>query len=763
MNEPALTQKLTSPDEADRYRAVQTLANQGAVSELILALRDESWRVRRDAVNGLARHPDPPGIIVTLLKMLREQHQDIGALNSVIAVMAASNVDVIVPLVELLAGDEADLRIYAALILGHQQDLRATPALLNALDDPDANVRFHAIEALGRLRAAGAVEQLGQLLASGDFFLIFPALEALSRIGEARVASQVVPLLADPLLRAAAVTTLGAVGQTEVVEPLAALLDEPQAPVNEIAAALTAVYDRYDSQFGEGTHIADRTAQAISETGLTRLLDALPNAPAASLPDLARVVGWLEGATTARALAQILSQPAARREVVEALVRHGHHVTDLLITHLQDPDAETRQTVVLALGRIGDPTAVPALIKLLAFDSDLLVPTAGALAQIGDRRAFEPLLELLGHPHAVVRQAVISAINSLGHPEMPARAAHLLQDENPRVRESAARIAGYFGYDECVDLLFAACRDADAAVRQAAVENIVYLEDERVVPTLTAVLGEDEASVRQAAVRALVFVEPRAAWPLLLAALEDDATWVRYFAARVLGQIGFVEAWQPLARLAQADPAFQVRVAAMEGLGALGGVTAVTVLAPFIEAEEPDLARAAVTALGQVAHPAALPPLLSALRHDRPELRLHAISALEQRGGQGTAGALQWTAATDEDESVVQAALTALAELGTAAAVAALVAFTANPARRELCVAALAGLGETQIDWVARGLAHEKTAVRRAVVDALARMKHPYATEQLKQALQDEDTAVRLAAESALAVLGGSSELTIDN
>jgi HEAT repeat protein len=98
--------------------------------------------------------------------------------------------------------------------------------------------------------------------------------------------------------------------------------------------------------------------------------------------------------------------------------------------------------------------------------------------------------------------------------------------------------------------------------------------------------------------------------------------------------------------------------------------------------------------------------------------------------------------------------LQCLAELGTPEAVAALVAFTADPDKRNVCVSALASLDESLIDYVARGLTHEKKIVRLAVVDALARMKHPYATEQLKLALEDADSAVRVAAESALAIIG---------
>ncbi len=42
----------------------------------------------------------------------------------------------------------------------------------------------------------------------------------------------------------------------------------------------------------------------------------------------------------------------------------------------------------------------------------------------------------------------------------------LLNDPDPYVRESVVRIAGYFGFTECVDLLVERCRDANENVRR---------------------------------------------------------------------------------------------------------------------------------------------------------------------------------------------------------------------------------------------------------------------------------------------------------
>lgn len=752
--ERELAEALASPDEAARLRAAEALAVEGeSPAALMPALGDDSWRVRRAAADGLARRAGDD-TVTELLRTLRSQHDNLSVLNSALQVLAMSDVDTVTPLIALLNDPDVNLRMYAALALGQQRERRAVPALIAALHDEDVNVRYHAIEALGLLRATEALPELTAILGTADFFLAFPALDALVRIGDATAAPAIAPLLGDELLAAPAAEALGRLGGDDAVAPLAHALNSGRAPATVAARALAGLYDRYDAAYGEGAHIADLARQALQPAGMKALLDALPTAAGDDLRCLALVLGWLEGAAVERALTRLLGQPTARKEVIEALARYGARVTELLIEQLDAAELETRQAAIIALGRIGDVGAAPALIRMLDASPELAVVTAGALAKIGDRRAFTALLGLMGHEDASVRQAIVSALNSLGHPDMAAEMVVRLQDPNPRVRESAVKIAGYFGYDECIELLLAACADGDLNVRRVALEHIPYLDDPRVFGILQKALQQPQASVRAAAARGLAQVEGTAALQPLLAALQDRDAWVRYYAARSLGRHAFPDALPALARLAQEDPANHVRASAIEALGRIGGPRAVSILAPLAEAEDRDVARAALAALGSVGHPDALPPLLSALRSQQPGRQVDAIRALAERGGPGAAGALQWAAAADTNPTVIQAAIAALAQLATPEALAALVALTADETRREACIAALAQVGEAHADQIARGLAHAQPTVRCATVEALARMKRPYASELLATALDDPEAVVRLAAVQALDRLG---------
>jgi HEAT repeat protein len=742
--------------EAPAAQDAAQASHPATINALTGALADPNWQIRRAAARGLAQS-DQPDVLPHLLRVLRHEYNDITILNSALQALALLSTDNIDALGELLDDSDAEIRMYATLALsaGTQRDQRITALLLRALQDPDANVRYHAIEGLGKVGTADATDGLLTIVETRDFFLAFPALDALANIGDARVAPRIVPLLDNELLARPAIDTLGRLGDEEVVLPLVELLNRLDAPAMVVAQALASVYARYERKYREGGHIADLVQVTVSQGGIENLVAALDQANPAELRPLVSVLGWVQGRTVDRALAQLLARPELRREVIQALVRHGPQVTELLIGLLAADDPEVRQAAVVALGQLGDARAVPELTRVMVTDAELLVIAAGALAKIGDRRPFEALLSLLNHPDAAARLAVVSALNSIGHPEMAARVAPLLQAADPHLRESAIRVAGYFGYRECADGLLTACEDPDENVRRAAVVHLPYLDDDRAIPLLQQALRTDTPKVRAAAARAMGQVTGAA--PALLEALNDPDAWVRYGAARALGHNSAPDVLNVLVERANSDPAMQVRIACLEALGETGKEAAVAVLARVAGSDDLELARASLRALGQIIHPAAVPPLLEALRAPNPLKRLEAARALGQRRGPATADeveALRWIAAGDADASVAETAIAALGRLGTSQATAALIALAADPVRRRACVNALARLDDAGAADMATGLDYPQPASRRAIVEALAQMKRPYASELLGRALDHPDAGVRAAACMAFAFLG---------
>ena len=759
--ERALAADLRSRDPKVREEAAQRIAAAEAVEQpqaFTAALRAEDWRVRRAAVDGLARHAHRD-MLASLLTALREEHRDFNVLSSALQLLATSDVDVTGPLAELLQDGDNDLRIQAALALGEQRHPAAAAPLIAALEDPDVNVRFHAIEALGRLRAADAAEALSGIAEREDFFLAFPAIDALAQINDSRIAPRLVPLLERRDIGDAVADALAELGGADVVRPLVVLLNSGGGALS-IARALARLHDRYERHYGGGAYITDEFHAAISPAGSQRLIDAVAQAATADLRPLVIVLAWLRGPAVERALTRLLGHAEIRADVVEAIVRQDAGIVSQLLEQLDTPDAETRAAAVVALGRLGDRRATAPLTRLLDADRDTVIAVAAALGSIGDPAAYAALLPLLADDDATVRQAAIGALNSIGHPEMAARVRALLADPDPLLRESALRIAGYFGYRDSVDAAIACGSDPEERVRRTAIEHLPYFEDARALPALAAALAGDTPRVRAAAAQALAQVDAGAARPLLASALRDADPWVRYYAARSLGALRDAASLDVLAATAQGDRAPHVRIAALEAIGAANAPGAAEVLLPIAQEAHADLAAAALRGLGRVTDGRAASTLIAALRAADAQRRAAAVAGLRAQATVDAVEALAWTAGGDADAAVSAAASDALAEIGRRAgaagdaAVRALVGLTADAARREGVVGALGGLPRARIASVASGLSHAQPDVRCATIAALGRMRHPDASTAIRSALDDPEPRVREAAVTVLDSLG---------
>src|SRR4029450_769539 len=95
---------------------------------------------------------------------------------------------------------------------------------------------------------------------------------------------------------------------------------------------------------------------------------------------------------------------------------------------------------------------------------------------------------------------------------------------------------------------------------------------------------------------------------------------------------------------------------AAEGIGPLGGDSALAILSPLI-ADDTEVGLAAIRASGSICSEHAVSALREALRSRDAARRAAAVDAIAACGGAEAIELLQWTASSDEDGSVLQAAL----------------------------------------------------------------------------------------------------------
>jgi hypothetical protein len=175
---------------------------------------------------------------------------------------------------------------------------------------------------------------------------------------------------------------------------------------------------------------------------------------------------WLRGPAVERALTRLLGNPEVRADVVEAVVRQD--VRDRVvccIEQLDTADAETRVAAVMALGRLDDRRATPAArapARRRSRERDrgwrqrwrlasAIPPPTNRCCRCSRRRC--------DRAAGGDRRAELD----FGHPDMGGAIRTLLGDPDPVLRESALRIAGYFGYRDCVDRRSRAARTARSA------------------------------------------------------------------------------------------------------------------------------------------------------------------------------------------------------------------------------------------------------------------------------------------------------------
>ncbi|MEP7289639.1 MAG: HEAT repeat domain-containing protein [Chloroflexota bacterium] len=170
-----------------------------------------------------------------------------------------------------------------------------------------------------------------------------------------------------------------------------------------------------------------------------------------------------------------------RIEAKACLVAYGTRVTEPLITILEIGTIRQVDSAIMALGEIGDPSAIEPLIKILyssyallridaakalsAFhsprvidvllanltDNDQLVQTwvIDSLGKLGDLRAFEPLVMLLRETtSSMIRYMVIKTLGLLGDPRAIDYILPFTQDENHHVTDYAHEALSKLGYTD---------------------------------------------------------------------------------------------------------------------------------------------------------------------------------------------------------------------------------------------------------------------------------------------------------------------------
>jgi HEAT repeat protein len=276
------------------------------------------------------------------------------------------------------------------------------------------------------------------------------------------------------------------------------------------------------------------------------------------------------------------------------------------------------------------------------------------LVRYQDRRAVEPLIQVLRDPVPLTRAAAAETLGRLGDPLAVNPLAAVLRDADPVVRGIAARSLNRLGWKPVTDshrvlhilalgnLHELAALGADGVgpllvilqsgtpnKQFAAVKALGTTGDPRVLPAMLEALKNNTPAVRMAALGALKNLGDPAAFPAVEKLLQDGNANVRSTAVEAASSCGGVRAVPSLVKCLR-DTSWEVRKEAADALGLLGDPAAVERLCVLVQDPDRDVRESAIAALGQLGERAALRSLVPALLDPETVVRSKAAAALQK-------------------------------------------------------------------------------------------------------------------------------------
>jgi HEAT repeat protein len=259
----------------------------------------------------------------------------------------------------------------------------------------------------------------------------------------------------------------------------------------------------------------------------------------------------------------------ARHNAVVALGQIGDpSAIEAVMSALDDHESHVRQAAVETLVAIG-PDCVPGLInKLEYFKSESTQQAAvTVLGRIGDKRAILYLVNRLGSTFFAVRAAVVLALTSIGEEAIP----------------FLTRVLTLFDLD-LTSLIDLARHHPAVRLRLRAIRALGELKHSQAREALHQLMEDPEPVIRHTAQEALSMI--------------GLAKWARISALKVLGGIGAPACVEPLS-MALRDPHPDVRFQAVRSLSHIRDPRTAPLLAGQLKDESERHRAAAVVAIGR--------------------------------------------------------------------------------------------------------------------------------------------------------------------
>ncbi len=651
-----------SADEETRRRIIQNLrgaALQEVCTLLFRAMGDESWRVRKEAVEVFVSSDPGASAIDNLLELFRID-DNAGLRNSAAEAVSRLGTRAAVHLVRLMHDADADVRKLVIDAMGSINSQVFVQSLLSALRDEDVNVAAAAAEHLGNLGDVRVVPDLISAIVANETELFrYNALAAIGKLAvPAPVPDEITQLVGVDLLRKAVYECLGSIADESAVAVLIEGLGVRQKSSRN--AAVLALSRMYARSGAESRLVIESALQPLKGADLVPVLmesfDPCDHILAEALVAVFDIIGdircaevFLQAFVNERLsgvalkalkrlgvdgidilVSRFSAHDAVSRSAICTLIGECAHRTgrDVICTALGDQSALVRKAAVAASGKLGLTDCIPAIVRLLDDpDHDVrhtVVACLQALALI-DRNGIQSVAHQLAESNqSEQRRNAAILFAALGDGD---RLSLLAKDEHSLVRHAAVSSIGKLHLALSSGIMIMALVDEDPDVRMAAAETLGEVGDRGVLTALTHALGDEDAWVQCAALKSIAHISPeltlnavRTVMPgaegfllitclnlleeegsdqalaLVGQALENNDEEVVTLALAIIGRRA-VECIMPHAERLLAHADWNVRIACARTVALLPAVSAGKLLKQALENEENDLVRTQLQSL----------------------------------------------------------------------------------------------------------------------------------------------------------------------
>ena len=286
-----------------------------------------------------------------------------------------------------------------------------------------------------------------------------------------------------------------------------------------------------------------------------------------------------------------------------------------LVGSLADPSPAARALAVQALGNIGDRRAVPALCAMLGPDQlpDVREKSATALGKMKDPGATDALIKLMSDPASKLQAAAAMALGSIKDPRAAPALLAGLRSPYREASDACAKALREMKDPGVVETMLPALKDENVRVRRVAAQVLSGISDPRVTAPLQAAMNDPDDDVRRAAAGALSAGGDAQSVEVFIRSLKDPSPEIRRVAVVQIGQSRDPRAVEPLIEVLQKDNNRMVRWTAAEALGQFSDPRVVPALIDGLHDGDEEVSKHAFASLASLKMPSCVDPLIADL------------------------------------------------------------------------------------------------------------------------------------------------------